>query len=47
MMSRHRLCLAYGGHDIICTSCYEEVVKGGTKFPLNIKNANGGIMLKI
>ncbi len=27
MMSRYRLCLACGGLDIICASCYE-VVKG-------------------
>jgi len=46
MMSRHRLCLACGGLDIICASFYG-VVNGGTKFPHCIKNANGGILLSV
>ena len=44
MMSRHRLCLACGGLDIICASCYG-VVKGN-KVPHCIKNANGDFAKK-
>ncbi len=36
MMSRHRLCLACGGLDIICTSCYE-VAKGEQSSPIALK----------
>ena len=43
-MSRHRLCLACGGLDIICVSCYG-VVKGN-KVPHCIKNANGDFAKK-
>ena len=36
MMSRHRLCLAMGGLDIICASCYG-VVKGEQGSPIALK----------
>ncbi len=45
-MSRQRLRLACGGLDILCVSRYG-VIKGGTKFPRCITNANGGILKKL